>query len=124
MKIETLTERGALVVVVTGRLDAVTAPAYVERLREELAGGARRLVMDCSGLEYVSSAGLRAILLVSKDLTRIGGTEVYCGLQQQAMEIFKMSGFASIIQIHDTRDTALQSLSQAPPDFSQKQETG
>lgn len=112
MKIETHAEQGALVVVVTGRLDAVTAPAYVEVLREELAKGARRVVIDCSDLEYVSSAGLRAILLVSKDLDRIGGTQAYCGLSQQAKDLFKLSGFASIIQTHDTREAALHS----PPD--------
>jgi anti-anti-sigma factor len=108
MEIRTHTEQGTLIVEVTGRLDAATGTVYVERLRQELASGSLHLVIDCSGLEYVSSAGLRAFLLVSKDLIRIGGSESYCGLRQQVLEIFRISGFASIIRIHDTCVDALQ----------------
>lgn len=110
MDVKTHTEENALVVVVTGRMDAVTAPAYLERLRHELAGGALRLVVDCAGLEYVSSAGLRAILTISKDLSLKGGAQAYCGLREQVKEVFEVSGFASIIPIHDTRDAALAAL--------------
>ena len=72
MELKTHMEENALVVVVAGKMDAVTAPLYVDRLKEELGRGALRLVVDCAGLEYVSSAGLRAILTISKEL-RIKG---------------------------------------------------
>ena len=110
MELKTHTEENALVVVVTGKMDAVTAPLYVERLKEELAGGVLRLVVDCAGLEYVSSAGLRAILTISKELRIKGGTQAYCALPDQVKEVFEISGFASIIPIHDTRDAALATL--------------
>jgi anti-anti-sigma factor len=110
MELKTHAEENALVVVVTGKMDAITAPAYVERIRKELAGGALRLVVDCAGLDYVSSAGLRAILTISKDLRLKGGTQAYCSLQAQVKEIFEISGFASMIPIHDTRDAALAAL--------------
>ena len=110
MELKTHTEENALVVVVTGKMDAVTAPRYVERLKEELTGGALRLVVDCAGLEYVSSAGLRAILTISKELRIKGGPQAYCALRDQVKEVFEISGFASIIPIHDTRDAALAAL--------------
>lgn len=111
MEVKTHTEDNTLVVVVTGKMDAVTAPAYLEQLRQELAGGILRLIVDCAGLEYVSSAGLRAILTISKDLRLKGGVQAYCGLQEQVKEVFEVSGFATIIPIHDTRDAALAALS-------------
>lgn len=111
MELKTHAEENALVVIVIGKMDAVTAPAYVERLKEELAGGAVRLVVDCTGLEYVSSAGLRAILTISKELRLKGGEQAYCALRDQVKEVFEISGFASIIPIHDTREAALASLS-------------
>ena len=110
MEITTFREQGVLVVEVTGRLDALTAPAYVERLRKELAGGAQRLVVDCAGVEYVSSAGLRAFLTIAKELTGKGGAEAFCRLPEQVREVFRVSGFVSIISIHDTRDAALATL--------------
>ena len=110
MELKTHMEENALVVVVTGKMDAVTAPLYVERLKEELAHGAIRLVVDCAGLEYVSSAGLRAILTISKELRLKGGAQAYCALREQVKEVFEISGFASIIPIHDNRDTALAAL--------------
>ena len=114
MELKTHMEDNALVVIVTGKMDAVTAPLYQERLKEELAGGALRLVVDCSGLEYVSSAGLRAFLLISKDLARTGCYEAYCGMRQQVLEIFRMSGFAAIIPILDTREAALNTPARCP----------
>ena len=110
MDIKTFVERDILVVEATGRLDAVTAPAYVERLRKELGGGARRVVVDCAGVEYVSSAGLRAILTISKELAGKGGAEAFCGLREQVREVFRISGFLTIISVHDTRDAALAAL--------------
>ena len=110
MELKTHMEDNALVVIVTGKMDAVTAPLYQERLKEELAGGALRLVVDCSGLEYVSSAGLRAILTISKELRLKGGVQAYCALREQVREVFDISGFGSIIPIHDTRDAALAAL--------------
>jgi len=110
MELNTHAEGSALVVVVTGRMDAVTAQAFVDRLREELARGALRVVVDCAGLEYVSSAGLRGILTIYKELNHKGGTQAYCALREQVREVFDVSGFASIIPIHDTREAALTAL--------------
>jgi anti-anti-sigma factor len=111
MELKTHSEENALVVVVTGKMDAVTAPLYVERLKAELARGVVRLVVDCAGLEYVSSAGLRAILTISKELRLKGGAQAYCALREQVKEVFEISGFASIIPIHDTRESALSAIS-------------
>jgi anti-anti-sigma factor len=110
MELKTHTEENALVVAVAGKMDAITAPVYVERLMEELDRGTLRLVVDCAGLEYVSSAGLRAILTISKELRRRGGVQAYCALREQVKEVFAISGFDTIIPIHDTRDAALASL--------------
>lgn len=110
MDIKTHTQDNYLVVILSGKMDAVTAPLYIDRLREELCGDVLRMVVDCGNLVYVSSAGLRAILTVSKDIRLKGGSQAYCSLQHQVREIFELSGFSSIIPIHDNRDDALASL--------------
>jgi stage II sporulation protein AA (anti-sigma F factor antagonist) len=65
-----------------------------------------------SGVDYISSAGLRVVLLLAKKLAD-GGALVLFGLQQGVYEVFEMCGFVDILTIAKTRDEALSKL--APP---------
>ncbi len=108
MEITTKKEKGQVVVLVQGRIDAVTAPAFEKNLAELVAQGETRFVLNFHGLEYISSAGLRSILATAKQLKTREGRMVFAGLQGSARDVFKISGFGSIFQIFDTEAEALQ----------------
>lgn len=97
-------------VVPHGRLDFGTAPAFEKQLQDALVGGGTapaRLIIDCEALDYVSSAGLRAILLAARASQRAGITFALCALTPAVREVFDLSGFSRIITVHPDRATAL-----------------
>ena len=101
---------GLLVLSLEGRLDAITAKVFEEKVLAVIDGGDARFVIDLSRLDYVSSAGLRVFLLASKRLTPAGGKFVLCSLQEPVRQVFDIVGFYSIFSIHDSANEALDSL--------------
>jgi len=100
----------AVVATVKGRIDTVTAPDFEKKITEIMEGENTSLVLDCSDLEYISSAGLRSILIISKALKLKGLFVYFSCLQGNVKEVFKISGFGSIFKIFETKEEALQSL--------------
>lgn len=90
-----------------GRLDATTSPAFEREMLEELTRSPHGLVMDFSALGYVSSAGLRVVLLAAKKVKAQGGVFVLCGLAPTIAEVFRVSGFLSILAVEPDRAAAL-----------------
>ena len=110
MQISTRTHQGQTVVVaVVGKLDSKTSPDAQRQFDGILAGGARTLVVDCTGLDYISSAGLRVLLGAAK---RLGGGRALrlFGLNQTVREVFEISGFATILAVFATEAEALAGL--------------
>jgi anti-anti-sigma factor len=64
------------------------------------------MVFDCSGIEYASSAGLRVFLSAAKKLKTAGGRCGFASLTPTLREIFKISGFVDVLEIHDTVESA------------------
>jgi len=109
MKIESSQQGASVVVRLAGKLDAATAP-LLERECETWAGqGPRRLVLDLGGLDYISSAGLRAVLVSAKKLKAQGGALSLCALSEPVREVFDISGFAAVFPLFDTLEAALAS---------------
>ena len=80
-----------------GRLDTQTAPQLEKIVLNELQG-ITRLVFDLKGMEYISSAGLRALLTAQKKMKKQGEMELY-NVGELAMEVFEVTGFAGILNI-------------------------
>ena len=80
-----------------GRLDTTTAPQLEAELKQS-ANGVTELVMDFSGLEYLSSAGLRVLLSAQKVMNR-QGSMVIKNVNETIMEIFEVTGFVDILTI-------------------------
>lgn len=97
MEIKKETENGVLTVYLAGKLDTGTAPQAEKDLEEDVAA-ARRLVLDCTALQYLSSAGLRLILRLHKTMQKKDGMTVRC-VSDSIMEILDMTGFTTILQI-------------------------
>ena len=84
-------------VAVSGRLDTTTAPELDAALREALPG-VKELWLDFSGLDYISSAGLRVLLSTQKTMSKQGSMTL-TGVNEGVMEVFEITGFAGILTI-------------------------
>ena len=110
MEIQTKKETNATLVTITGRLDAVTAPEYEKKVNELIAGGDISFVVDFEGLDYISSAGLRGLLVTAKLLKGKGGQIRFANVKGTVKEVFEISGFGSIFQMDDTVAAALAKI--------------
>ena len=93
---KTITDASAALEII-GRLDTTTAPE-LEATIDGCAADIKELVLDCSALEYVSSAGLRVILKAQK-LMNAQGTMKLTHVNETIMEVFDITGFADILTI-------------------------
>lgn len=98
---------GVTVLVVRGRVDSTTAPALGEQLTGALASPQQRLIVDMTGVDYLSSAGLRVLLVAAEQVDQIHGKLVLHGLNDRVQEVFEISAFTSILTICANRDEAL-----------------
>lgn len=101
---------GIVAVVPAGRIDTTTAPLLEQRLTALLAGGERRLVVDFSGVEYISSAGLRVFLVLAKRLRDLKGRLVLCGMAEPVRQVFHLAGFMPLFLVEPSQDRALARL--------------
>ncbi len=106
MKIETRVEQDIHILVITGRLDALTAPEAEVVLNRAVDDGASRMVVNLAGLEYISSAGLRVLLATAKRLAREDGKMVLCALQDDVRQVFEISGLLFVLTVAATEDMA------------------
>ena len=96
MDIQKSRNGGELTVTLSGRLDTTTAPALETELRGCVDAGVEKLIMDFTGIGYVSSAGLRVILAAQKQMSRQGEMTLR-GVCDEVMEVFEMTGFTDIL---------------------------
>jgi len=106
--VKTGKENNAVIVKISGRMDAVTAPEFEKILSAWIDESEKYFVVDLSSLEYISSAGLRSILIIAKKLKAINGKILLAAMEESVNEVFEISGFNSIIPIHDTVQAAVR----------------
>jgi anti-anti-sigma factor len=114
MKLESRTYADTVVVAPEGRLDHDNCEAFRAGLQprlERAAAERQRIVLDLSGLEYVSSAGLRCFMLAAKEVAGHGGRIVLAALRPVVAEIFQISRFDMLFQIFPSVPEALGALS-------------
>lgn len=97
MEIRVNKNGAALALSVEGRIDTTTAPQLEAELKKEL-GGVTALQLDFSGVEYISSAGLRVLLSAQKVMNRQGRMTL-SHVTEAVMEIFEVTGFSDILTI-------------------------
>ncbi len=108
MEFETTKQENAIVIKVTGRMDAVTAPEFENACSPHVEAREKLLVADLSNLEYISSAGLRSILSTAKKMKANSGEIRFCNLNGMVQEVFSISGFSSMFTICETLEEALK----------------
>lgn len=112
MDIEILEEREGttLILVPVGRLDSTNARAFEDVVLDHVNNGEQRVVVDFSRLVFISSSGMRVLLIAAKRLRANAGKLVLCAMQASIHEIFSISGFDKIIPIVATRTAALDAV--------------
>jgi serine/threonine-protein kinase RsbW len=96
----------------SGRLDAVSSQAAIARVYAAISAGARHVLLDMSQVTFLSSSGLRALLLVRRELLAQSGELRLCALKPQVQEVFTLTGFTQVFAIHPTREEALRAFGQ------------
>ncbi|MDE0059522.1 MAG: anti-sigma factor antagonist [Defluviicoccus sp.] len=110
MKMTTERRDDVLIVGVTGRIDAAGAETFGEALHDAIRDADRAVVLDLEGLAYMGSTGLRAILLIAKELASRDARLALCALPAPILRVFRITGFERMLPIHATRADALASL--------------
>lgn len=98
MYIKVLEENGTQIVVVDGRLDTVTSPELENAVLPLIEAG-KTIIMDCASMEYISSAGLRVVLLINKHAASTGGHIIIRNLSKEVRSVFDMTGFSRLVRI-------------------------
>ena len=93
-----------------GRLDGASSSALETEAFGIIDSGARRLLINLEDMDYVSSAGLRALLAVAKHIVAVGGRLAVCSLKPNVAELFDVSGIDGIIDIHSSAASATWEL--------------
>jgi anti-anti-sigma factor len=109
MQISTRTSNDIHIVAIAGSLDSTTSPEAQKSL-DAVVAGAKKVVLDFSQLDYISSAGLRVLLGAAKHLRASGGKLGMFGLNQSVKEVFEISGFATILSVYQTETEALNAM--------------
>ncbi|MDR3175541.1 MAG: STAS domain-containing protein [Desulfovibrio sp.] len=95
------------VISLAGRMDAGNASEFNGAFDAILEKRPSVLIINLGGLQYISSAGLRSVLTLIKAAKATGTVLKFCGMQPMVADIFKVSGFSSMLSIFDTLDAAL-----------------
>ncbi len=88
----------SLTVAVTGSIDTVTAP-QLDSLLQENWEGVTELIMDFAAVDYISSAGLRVILMANQQMEECDGSMTVRNINEDIREIFEMTGFDSLLDL-------------------------
>jgi anti-sigma B factor antagonist len=110
VKIDIEKKGKAAVIHVQGRMDAMTAIDFSQACEQLLDEGQAVLIVDLGALEYISSAGLRSMLVIGKKVKEDDGRLMLCHLQGEARSVFEISGFSSLFPLYDSVEAALEDI--------------
>jgi anti-anti-sigma factor len=98
------------VVTAVGRLDGGASAAFAEKIGGMVANPCPNLLIDFTGVDFVTSAGLRAVLLLIKKVKATGGAFALCGVQDSVREVLDIAGFTGMINIYPARTAAIAAM--------------
>ncbi|MGB6945069.1 MAG: STAS domain-containing protein [Bryobacteraceae bacterium] len=110
MKIEATELDKAVLLKVTGRMDAENAHEFEEACQSWIALGSKHLIADLDGLQYVSSMGLRCFLSVAQKLQSSSGSLLLCGLHGLPRQVFEMTRLIGLFPVFETTQQAISTL--------------
>ena len=108
MEISTYSKENNTIISIQGRLDTITSSELEEWLMMNFTPPAGKAVLDCSKIDYISSAGLRIILNMMKMMKKHAFAFSICCPHEHIKEVFDISGFATLIPVYRALDDCLQ----------------
>ncbi len=108
MQISVKTTNEVKVLAFEGRLDSQTSPDAQQQLNRLIEEGETKILVNLEKLDYISSAGLRVLLVVAKQLKATDGELRICSLNEVVKEVFDISGFDMILPISASESDALE----------------
>ncbi|NDJ55051.1 MAG: STAS domain-containing protein [Chloroflexi bacterium] len=109
MEIETQERDGVIVLRLTGSIDSSSAEEVGKTLDQHLAANTSVLI-NMAEVEFLSSAGLRQLLLTQRKADEVGATIAVSSIQKHIAEVMSVTGFLGFFQTFDTEDDALANL--------------
>jgi anti-anti-sigma factor len=110
MQIATQEQGAVSVVAVAGRVDSATAPDLENALKRLVEAEKTQIVLDLLGVEYMSSAGLRAMVSTLKAVKRVNGDLRVANPSSRVDEVLRLAGLSSIFAIYPSREAAISSF--------------
>jgi serine/threonine-protein kinase RsbW len=110
MRLSVTNENGVTIVGISGRFDSAVAGDIRERVTQLIGAGAKRMLLNLYGVEYISSAGFWALLAIGKEMEARRGRFVLCGVGDEVKRLFDLSGFAGLFRIFPTRELGLNAV--------------
>lgn len=104
-------ETGTIIVLgPVGHLDTRTSTEFEEKINTHLSAPKSSFIIDFSELDYISSAGLRVLLMLAKKLKATDGVLILAAMNEHVREVFEVAGFTKIFEIEPDRAQALERL--------------
>jgi len=110
VNIKEIKKEKAIVLMIEGRLDSSSSGMLEKKILSLLETGEKNFLVDFSGMDYISSAGLRVLLMAAKKTKPAGGKVVLSALTDNVKEVFDIAGFISVFPIFATQEEAIQSF--------------
>jgi anti-anti-sigma factor len=110
MDIKAVPFEDVMAVAVKGRVDSTTAEGLKNRLGEIIRSGSGRLVIDLKEVSYISSAGFRTLLIAAREVEKVSGRMVLCGIVGEVKRLFDIAAFTDLFTILPTQDEAVNAL--------------
>ena len=110
MDIKIENKDNCVVVNLEGKLDSVTSGEAENKLKEILAGDQKNILINFENLKYISSAGLRVLLIMAKKAKATQSKLILSSLLPEVQDVFNISGLVSLFEIHDSVEEAVKSF--------------
>lgn len=109
-KLSVVVERNRTVAIflVTGKMDGTNVRQFEQAAQEQIDTGSRILIFDFKHLHYISSAGLRALLMIARVIKDHDGKALFCELSDAIADMFDISGFNEVLDVRSTKAEALK----------------
>ena len=114
MELKTQDIANVTLIQAAGRIDHTTAKDFENRLLPQLAGctgETKKILLDFSEVNFISSAGLRVLMIAAKQCRKQGGKMVLAALQPMIQEVFQISRFDSVFEVFPTVKAAMEAIS-------------
>jgi anti-anti-sigma factor len=107
MQLNSVKKQNAVLVEISGRMDALAAPDFETACASWIEKGEKQFVVDMTGLDYISSMGIRSMLSLAKKLQNSGGRLALCGLSGAVHEVFKIAGLLTVLTVVDSPEAGI-----------------